>query len=283
MRLDPLDPLSRGKEPFREVATSPEPEAPTDAAPEVEEALTVTSDLAAMAEPPTESAMSTTSDEAYPRSNVSAAAGLKYFRLNSHDKSSGTTATLLSDLSPEFNLGWSLDWTADWTTTLAFGLTTYRILDDVGPSQRSIENSSGSSYRLALEVARTWSPRSLTALSIGMEERLFEHSSTVDALTIDEVVTPVLELSHELEIYRVRSASFSAEASGEVLLPGSGPGYTTETGYGAEISLRLAHETRAFTVEAEIYYGMSEQDSSLVEQSEAETGARLGLTWDLGG
>lgn len=214
-----------------------------------------------------------------PTSHLGIELGFGYFRVDSTDKQTGAASTLLSGISPETRFTWDLKWNKEWTTRFRFGYRTEKILDDTSVTSHSLQDASGSRMCFEAGAIRNWSERTRTGLAIVFQERIFEHSPNLSTIAIDRVGSPGIKVNQEFDLFHVKSAKMGLGISGEVILPGRGPGYSTETGYGGDAHFYLRHDLKNVSLQGTVYYGLAKQDSSLVEQKETHLGALFGLIW----
>jgi LysM repeat protein len=220
--------------------------------------------------------------EKNPVSRLSLDAGFGYFRIDSKDKSTGASSTFLSAMNPEARLTWDLDWNEKWTSRVRFNYAGSDVFNDTSTNAPVLKGASKSRYGFEVGVTRSWSPSSRTGFYLNIQERIFTHATETTSVTVDRVSEPSVKIAHESELFHVKTATLGLGVSGEAILPGRGPGYSTDTGFGADAVFFLRHDLDRFSIQGSVAYGMVRQDSDLVEQSESHLGAALGLVWRLG-
>jgi LysM repeat protein len=223
-----------------------------------------------------------TVSERNPVSRLSLDAGFGYFRIDSKDKSTGASSTFLSAMNPEARLTWDLDWNEKWTSRIRFNSAAANIFTDTSTDAPALKGASGSRYGFEAGATHSWSPSSRTGVYLNLQERIFTHATETTSVTVDRVPEPSVKIAHESELFHVKAAILGFGVSGEAILPGRGPGYSTDTGFGADAVLFLRHDLDHLSIQGSAYYGMIRQNSDLVEQSESHLGAALGLVWRLG-
>ncbi len=218
----------------------------------------------------------------YPVSSFGIDAGFEYNRVDSVERSSGLNSSYISELNPQTQLYWDLRWSSDWTTRLRFNYTAQKVLIDDRASAVVIENASGSSKALEVGAVKSWSELKRTGFFLHYKERFYTHTNPAGRLVIDRIGIPAFKISHENDIFRMRTACFGLSLSGEILMPTQAVSYSTKLGYGGDIALYLRHEMKKLTLSGSAYYGLFQQDSDISQQRESHLGALMGVSWKFG-
>ncbi|MBX3034049.1 MAG: LysM peptidoglycan-binding domain-containing protein [Bdellovibrionaceae bacterium] len=215
--------------------------------------------------------------EFMPRSHLRWDIGVEYFRIDSKDKSSGDKAVFLSNLSPQTRLSWDLDWSEHWSSRVRVSLQSEKILGDE-QATKTFNDASGSRAGFEAGAIRRWRDSSL-GLFLGRSQGIFARGVNAGTLAFDRVESFEAKISHQRNLLRVKTVSLDFGLDARLISPGQGIGYTTESGTGGDASLILRHDLKNFSLEAQSYYGIFRQNSSLAEQTGSRTGLYLGVTW----
>ncbi|MBX3022552.1 MAG: LysM peptidoglycan-binding domain-containing protein [Bdellovibrionales bacterium] len=259
------------------------PTASFAAAPAANSALATTPMASAAAPPspllPVTAPATLVATEFKPRSLFRWDLGAEYFRIDSKDKSTGGKAVFLSNLSPQTRLTWDLNWTERWSSRVRVGLQSEKILGDE-QATKTFNDARGSRASFEVGAMRRWIDSQL-GFSIGRSQWIFARGVDASTIAFDRVESFEAKIFHERTLLRKQTVSLGLGLDARLILPGQGIGYTTQTGYGGSGSLILRHEMKNFSVEAQTYYGVFRQNSSLTEQTGSNTGLFLGLTWGM--
>jgi hypothetical protein len=220
-------------------------------------------------------------DECFtPESYLGASVGTEYFRIDATDRATGGTATILSRMSPSVRAFWKLDWSPEWSSILSMRFRSDRISASDNNSKR-IDQGDGKSWGFRAAVERRWNEKARSRAHFGRQEYLFARAANASSIVFDRVGTTFAGLEHEQTLVRVKAASAGLGAAGNLLLPGEGPGFKTETGWNGRAFAFVQHERESFSIRGDLFYELQRQNSSIADQKTTTTGLAIGLFWRL--
>lgn len=205
--------------------------------------------------------------------------GFEFTRVDAKDKALGGTAAFITDMSPKLVLSWVRHWTESWAYYTGLSLLSEKVTNDTATPALTIQDASGVRKKFEFGFKRTWSGNSRTDFGAGFREQLFAHTPTATSITMDRIPTGYFRLSHEQTLFRIQKAMVFGSLGADYLLGAKASVHTTEPGYASDLNLGVRDEFSNFTVETKFNYGISRQNSNLVEAAETHLGFTLGLSW----
>lgn len=187
-----------------------------------------------------------------------------FYRLDGFEKSSGSSGTLLSEMSPSFELSMGFNWNKSLVSTLSFTKTNLSF-QSLKQSSKQIENPSLNMGSISLKnslIMDSWS----LYLDLGIQENLLYKATSTTSVKI--LKTPMNRGGVGANVNLYKGKSFEIKADGAYYLLDSSEVEGIEVSSGREYKLGLLSSYQVnsmFKLEAGINYSNQSLDSSLVD------------------
>jgi hypothetical protein len=206
--------------------------------------------------------------------------GFSFSKIVATDPNTQATASLYSNLDPTVGLNWKQHWSDSWESFLRFSYMQTSFQD---PTPRTLSQSNEGVYGFGFGVKALVSRTFSLIFQAGYDQELFVQNVSSETLALLRISTPSATAGAQWELIKSGPFALGLGASLGALGPGSASGYTTRFGESYSGSAYLEEELRAINavLRGEVYYQQRDQNSSVVNQSETDIGASIGLTWRL--
>lgn len=187
-----------------------------------------------------------------------------YFRIDSKDKVTGDSASILSELSPE--IGASLYFDLDRKNLFRFTVSSlfYSLQKD---ESILLKNQKGNRTSLSAEYLRNFG--SFTSLlGLSMKEELFPFSKTPGELSLEKKVIPHFSAGIIYPFIEKNSTSISGEIGGDYLLSQKNNAYNISSGTRFWSGLKFSH----YNHDLGLFFNLSNQQTSIATKKEQQVG-----------
>jgi hypothetical protein len=220
-------------------------------------------------------------NDQHPFGNFSARLGFDFFRINATDNVTGANATILSNMNPSLSIAWKEQWSDNWATRLRLN---YESLNLQSPTPRTMSNPTASAYGFGLGVERSFGDSWGLTADVGYDQQFFLESASTQSLTLDTVALLNASLTGRYDFFKRKNTAVGANLQVGYLGSGSNNAYTINAGnfYGGQLYLHQDLPTWKATLTGDVFYKQTSQNTSLVNQTQTDVGAGVGLSWTFG-
>lgn len=161
-----------------------------------------------------------------------------YLRIDATDASSGSMATLLSQLSETLNLKWTQVWSPSIHTDLESGYTFYKMTQPTGSSTLDTLSSSGSHYSFGVTYLPEFADHRLElGGDAGVEQMIYIRSLSYTQIHMDEIAVPTVKIRAKDQVFKVDTLGAGVQGGFNQYFGTPGPGYSirSSTGYNGAV------------------------------------------------
>jgi hypothetical protein len=203
-----------------------------------------------------------------------------FSRINSTDKSTGGSASYLSNLNPGLRISWGQHWSNRFQTSLNLRIRseTYQI-----PPGFTLEKTSRTLADFGLGAR--WIPlESIPDLAIdsGLDFRqeLFARSTSPTSTSLDGVMVPELAAGLRYRVLDLSPFSVTLHAQGLFLFPQSTTSYSIQSGTGSSSGAVVTESlSKNVQMSGDLWYSTRSQNSSIATQNRSDVGLTFGVNF----
>lgn len=203
-----------------------------------------------------------------------------FAKISSTDKSSGGSATYLSNLIPGLRVSWSQHWSNRVQTSLNLGIRSESYMT---PPGYTLEKTSQTLGDFGLGVR--WIPfEGISELAIdssfNFRQELFARSASLSSVSLDAVMIPELAAGLRYRVLDMSPFAMTLHAQGFVLFPQSTSNYSIHSGSGAILGVRFSESlSKTVQLSGDLWYSSRSQDTSIATQSRTDVGLTFGVSF----
>jgi hypothetical protein len=211
----------------------------------------------------------------------SADVGFTYFRLDSNQTGvTGGTATLISNLSPEFAFGWHQHWSKDIQTSLDVSFASVNFTQLNGGV---LEGSQHTVSTLSAGVQKAFGDSFSLAASLGNKSALYVRGLAADTLVLEAGTLMYLGLSPSYTFLKLDPLSAGVRGSFSLYLPATNGLYQSSASEGFGLSVFVQHDLDRLHIKGEPFYKIDNLVTSQANYNLSEVGIFFGISYQLGG
>lgn len=205
----------------------------------------------------------------------------RYYRVDGKQNSNGTTATLLSSLSPGAMLSWCQHWSERFRSSLGLNATWVKVESS---SQRSITEASHVLTGIGASAEWDFNKNLHSSFFLGTHDELFYWAPSTSALEVDRVTIPRFSSGVNYDFHHYQGFVLTTGLDALLLFPAKKDEYDIKTGYGYGVSFGVVQTPREKKtlrrLKGDLYFEQQFQNTSIIDRNQKVIGLRFGLEWD---
>lgn len=209
---------------------------------------------------------------------LNAATDLFFSSLSIIDKTTQDTASLLSRTNQAYQLSWEQQWDTENKTFLQYRTEKH--------SYQGIENKiSSQSVNLTgigIGYERKLRDKLKMQFTLKGKEEIFILAKSLTNLELQKTMIPQFSLRPSYRLFSQGPFNLFGDLELKYLMSGKTSDYNIQNGYGYTFGLSLTQKVKYFDIYGRAFYGIENQDTSIIKKTTKILGIGIGLSWGFG-
>jgi len=216
----------------------------------------------------------------WPKHNLSASVSDRFLRLNSKDKLTGATSSLISSAGAGVFVSWSQQWSEDISTFI--GLDTYNVsINNSENSSKELKNVHQRLTHFIIGMDRKLNNKVDFSLMLKQGESLVTEATSVNVLTIDKFQSTKISPGVSLSLYELGNTKLICNLNYISVLPATQGNFHGKLSHGYQAGVGLEAVLRKFGLRSEVFFENIDYKMKDVSFTQTELGIKLDLSFEI--